>query len=395
MISTHPTLSTSTNAPCSNIGSRSRFGILQVIVSVVGAMALLAVSLVPVSANHDVGPEEVYFPETGQYLTYNFLDFWRHEGGIPIFGYPVTGAFDEDGRIVQYFERAVFEWYPDNPQGWQVLLRHLGVDAAGERSGERPFQPIEHGETAGAHRFFPETGHYVSHGFRDFWEANGNLNVFGYPLSEEFTEDGMTVQYFERAVFEWHPDNPQGWRVQLRHLGITEANSLGVDRSPQPHDESIPIYDRGLWSSLDPEPTVMDPLEGRVPYAAAPSDQAQWIEVELSTQRLRAWEYDTLVFEALVSTGLPDTPTIPGTFQTFWHLPAHDMTGGRAGTADYYYLPDVPWVMYYQEGGYAIHGTYWHNNFGTPMSHGCVNMTISDAEWLYSWAYVGITVWIH
>ena len=59
-----------------------------------------------------------------------------------------------------------------------------------------------------------------------------------------------------------------------------------------------------------------------------------------------------------------------------------------------YYLPDVPYVMYFYKD-YGIHGTYWHNNFGTPMSHGCVNLTIPDSEWLFNWAYVGMTVKVH
>jgi lipoprotein-anchoring transpeptidase ErfK/SrfK len=71
------------------------------------------------------------------------------------------------------------------------------------------------------------------------------------------------------------------------------------------------------------------------------------------------------------------------------------MTGGLAGSADYYYLPDVPHVMYFYTGGYAIHGTYWHSNFGYPMSHGCVNLSESAAAWVYNWSPVGTPIWIH
>jgi lipoprotein-anchoring transpeptidase ErfK/SrfK len=100
--------------------------------------------------------------------------------------------------------------------------------------------------------------------------------------------------------------------------------------------------------------------------------------VDLTQQRLTAYQGNTPVFEATVSTGLPNTPTVVGQFRIYWKLTAADMTGPG------YYLPDVPYTMYFH-GGYALHGTYWHSNFGQPMSHGCVNLRTEDAEWLFDW----------
>lgn len=109
------------------------------------------------------------------------------------------------------------------------------------------------------------------------------------------------------------------------------------------------------------------------------------IVVELDQQVVKAYEDGRLVRMVAVSTGLPDTPTVQGEFSIYRKLPAQTMRGPN------YYLPDVPWVMYFYQG-YGLHGTYWHNNFGQPMSHGCVNLPTAEAEWFYQWAEVGTPV---
>ena len=114
----------------------------------------------------------------------------------------------------------------------------------------------------------------------------------------------------------------------------------------------------------------------------------RWIDVNLSTQRLYAYEGDVMVNAFVVSTGVWSTPTVTGKYKIYVKYLSTTMTGPG------YYLPNVPYTMYFYKG-YGIHGTYWHNNFGTPMSHGCVNLSIPDAEWLYYWASVGTVVNIH
>ena len=104
----------------------------------------------------------------------------------------------------------------------------------------------------------------------------------------------------------------------------------------------------------------------------------KWISVSLADQKLIAFEGDTPVFEAMVSTGLPRTPTVIGSFRIYNKLVSTTMSG-----ADYY-LPNVLYTQYYYKG-FALHGTYWHDNFGQPMSHGCINMRNEDAEWLFAW----------
>ncbi len=104
----------------------------------------------------------------------------------------------------------------------------------------------------------------------------------------------------------------------------------------------------------------------------------KWIDVDLTKQQLTAYEGNAPVYQALVSTGLPGTPTVIGQFRIYWKLVATDMAGPG------YYLPAVPYTMYFLRG-YSLHGTYWHHNFGQPMSHGCVNLRTEDAKWLFDW----------
>lgn len=116
-----------------------------------------------------------------------------------------------------------------------------------------------------------------------------------------------------------------------------------------------------------------------------PTGEEKWIEIDLSEQKLRAWEGARQVFEYLISSGKSSTPTPEGEYRIWVKLRYTKMEGGSRARGDYYYLPNVPWVMYFYKG-YGIHGAYWHMKFGTPVSHGCVNMQINDAGNLFNWA---------
>ena len=147
-----------------------------------------------------------------------------------------------------------------------------------------------------------------------------------------------------------------------------------------------------------PAPTfTMTPHSGRKnkaarayapPNIARPSlvgENENWILVDLSQQRTYAYTGDTLMNTFVVSTGTWQTPTVTGTFRIYVKYRFTTMTGPG------YNLPNVPYTMYFYKG-YGLHGTYWHNNFGVPMSHGCVNLRTDEAAWLYSFAAVGTVV---
>ena len=135
-----------------------------------------------------------------------------------------------------------------------------------------------------------------------------------------------------------------------------------------------------------PQPAPVEPVPA-VAAAAIPEGR-KWIEVNLTNQTLTAWQGDAAVLHTNISSGTSATPTVTGRFSVGWKLDSQRMTGPG------YDLPGVPWVMYFY-GAYAIHGAYWHNNFGTPMSHGCVNMRPGEAGILYEWAPEGTEVYVH
>lgn len=116
--------------------------------------------------------------------------------------------------------------------------------------------------------------------------------------------------------------------------------------------------------------------------------EQRWIQIDLSKQRLVAWEGSKPVYAVVVSTGKGSTPTRIGTFAIKSKHRSARMRG-----ADYD-VPNVPYTMYYH-GGYAIHGAYWHRRFGTPISHGCINVAVNHSKWLFNWAAVGTPVVVH
>jgi spore germination protein len=176
-----------------------------------------------------------YVRETGHSLQGAFLNYWNTHGGAAIFGYPLTEEFVEvsaiDGRAytVQYFERNRFEYHPEaRGTAYEVQLGLLGVQVLQNRFFPVPPSHIASADTI----FFAQTGHLLGGGFRTYWLSHGGLPLFGYPLTEEFTErnsdDGnyYTVQYFERARFEWHPEL-RGTPFEFQ-LGLLGKRALAV-----------------------------------------------------------------------------------------------------------------------------------------------------------------------
>jgi len=154
-----------------------------------------------------------------------------------------------------------------------------------------------------------------------------------------------------------------------------------------PTPTPTPTFTPTPTPTFTPTPTsTPTPRPTRVPADKSKSDK--WIEIDLSEQRLYAYEGQKKVFEARVSTGVRRYPTVTGRFKIYVKYRSTRMRGPG------YDLANVPWTMYFYRS-YGIHGAYWHNNFGRPMSHGCVNMRVSEAKALFNWAPKGTLVVVH
>jgi hypothetical protein len=178
-----------------------------------------------------------------------FASYWRNNGDLKRFGYPLTEPFNEtsvvDGNtyLTQYFERARFEWHPEFAgTEYEVLLGLLGVERTLHRVTERPFQPVLPFPDTDEVIYVPETGHTMSYRFLQYWRDNGGLPIFGYPISEKFEEISQTdgeihlVQYFERNRFEYHPQFPEPEKqILLGHL----AREILIDRDWLPGAEPV------------------------------------------------------------------------------------------------------------------------------------------------------------
>jgi hypothetical protein len=182
------------------------------------AFLLLAgsLSLQPTAAQSS---RELYFPETGHKVTGEFLDaYLAAENPLLLYGYPITEAFMDPvmGRMVQYFQRTRFELHPEMPLELRVKRTPLGAYTYEPAKAKVLPNPSE---KSNACKYFPETGFPVCYAFLDFFEANGGVAQFGYPISNFEFHDDRIVQYFQLARMEWHPEFPAGQTVTLTDLG--------------------------------------------------------------------------------------------------------------------------------------------------------------------------------
>jgi hypothetical protein len=192
----------------------------------------------------------VYFPETGHTLAFGFKRFWEANGGLAVFGYPLTEEFGVNdlaaGRVAtaQVFERQRFEHHPELAgTPYEISLGRLGAEDA-ERRGllaTAAFQPLPRPATRPDCPALAGAAHSLCDDFRDYWSRYGldlgdpgltareSLALFGYPISEAFVDPttGLITQYFERAIFERHPGNPPGERVLLRRPGAEALARIG------------------------------------------------------------------------------------------------------------------------------------------------------------------------
>ncbi len=189
--------------------------------SLIFAFCLLAINLTFAQAQSQ-GTQ--YFSETGHNVQGDFLKFYNAASDpATLYGYPITEQFtDKDGLLVQYFQRARFEYHPDLPDGQRVELTDLGRKMYAPGIQLNMFSPF-------ACRLYTQTNYSICFAFLDFFDKYGGVAQFGYPISPFEYDNGVIVQYFEKARFEWQPSQPEGQRVILTDLGRLYFDKLGDD----------------------------------------------------------------------------------------------------------------------------------------------------------------------
>ncbi len=255
------------------------------VVALTGLSLLVAWGLSgpPVQAQ---GESSRYFPETGHTVKGNFLQYWQSHGGLAQQGYPLSEVFTEvsdlDGKAyeVQYFERAVFERHQEKQPPFDVLLSQLGTFRYRAKYGETG-APAQQPNTQNS-QTFAETGHSVGGGFLSYWKEHGGLAQQGYPISDEFSEvsdlDGKTytVQYFERAVFEMHPEKQPPYNVLLSQLGTFQLKQKYPQGTPggegQPQPTPQPTTTPQPTRSAPPPPPAATPTQKVGTNCKPPSD---------------------------------------------------------------------------------------------------------------------------
>lgn len=205
------------------------------------AILLIALLVAYIPTTH--GQETSHtFPETGKTVRGRFLQYWQEGGGLAQFGYPISSEIGEksptNGRVytVQYFERALFEYHPENQPPTDVLLALLGSFTYQQKYPNGA--PGQTPHTSGNSKVFSETGKRIGGTFLAYWNSHGSLAQQGLPISDEFQEksalDGKIyiVQYFERAVFELHSENPASSNVLLTQLGTVRYQQIYATGPP-------------------------------------------------------------------------------------------------------------------------------------------------------------------
>lgn len=258
---------------------------------------------------------------------------------------------------------------------------------------------------------------------QNFQQVNGAVSIYNAP-NGSVLRTRPEGQFFVSVISEvdgWTQINPGEWipsaqltPAPLSYLrGVLLNNeaemsaSVGIlHHSVYARSQPGEAYDEGhiLWEYMPVE--VRDTAEvGGIEYVNIEKNlwvtgeyvrhihpverpdgiaSARWVGVDLTQQVLIAYDGDTPVFATLVSTGLEDSPTEAGIHDTYLRFAERAMSRSHPSQPAFYLMEDVPYTFYFN-GDQALHGAYWHNHFGTQQSHGCVNMSLTDAAWLYNW----------
>ncbi len=356
----------------------------------------------------------VFVPETGHSISGTMLDYWRANGASSVYGNPISEVFvAPNSYYSQAFERGIFQFNPDwtltdnptvrlMPTSRPALRERVSSTRSdGRRSsadrrlpawtpGSQQETRIDEVANTGG-RFSESTGFSIAGEFATWYDSHEGPFYLGAPISEPHRERGVIVQYFENSMLI-----AQEGDVRPGSLLQDRAGLFGFDPTPI-QQGTMPEFSESLF------------LENRNPYGvdAAIIPGRKRIEVSLEEQTLTAYQGDRIVLQTAVSTGVDPNDTEVGAFRVRIKYVEKDMAGvtdGRGAVTavgddatggDQYFVEDVPHVMFINYDAEALHGAYWHDSFGQRMSHGCINLPLDVAAYLYDWAPLGTAVTVY
>lgn len=357
---------------------------------------------------------QVYVPKTGHSVFGTMLDYWRANGAASVYGNPTSEVFvASNGLYSQAFERGIFQFNPDwtltdNPtvrlmpaSRLQLHDRASSTRADGRRSsaerrlsawtpGSQQQSRLDEVANRGG-RFSELSGFSIAGEFAQWYDSHEGIFYVGEPISEPHRQRGTTVQYFENSVLIAYDEG-----VRPAALPLDRAELFGFETTPI-EQGTMPEFSEDLF------------LQNRNPYGVNASEVPgrKRIEVSLDEQVLTAYQGERIILRSPVSTGVDPNDTEVGEFRVRIKYVKKDMAGvtdGRGAVTAVgedakggvqYFVEDVPHVMFINYQAEALHGAYWHDSFGQPMSHGCINLPLDVAAYLYDWAPLGTAVTVY
>jgi len=216
-------------------------------------------------------------------------------------------------------------------------------------------------------------------------------------IEHDIPEDGLLTEVSVPYTQSMRYTKYDGWQPLYRLYHESVHWVIGLDEGPDGKEwykiedeaDSHYIYHVPAQHLRVIQPEELTPISPDVP------PEKKRIEVSISQQTLTAFEYNEIVLQTKIASGIPQadpppgqvsTDTPPGSYNIQVKMPSKHMGDGYlTSDIEAYELPGVPWVSFFAPHGVALHGTYWHTNYGITMSHGCVNMRTEEAKWIYRW----------
>jgi hypothetical protein len=360
-----------------NVGRRSRLLLVFACLVLAGTAALVPSRI----GNHVASADSVllasggqlYFTNTGQRTSGPFVAYWYNHKDI---GDPVGPVVQVGDHWAQWFQYARLESDStpfEQATSDNVHRAPIGQEYANQIGYSNQIDAFQPRSTPVGERFFPDTGHSISHGFKTFYETRPGIpEQMGPPISEEFSVGETVYQFFQFGALSWSAATS----TDVLPLGTLDAGLNGRLGTPEPRPETS--------ASLDPSNLL---------EIAAMLPGERWLEVDLSDFQITAWVGDVPVFKSIVVTGAPNSPTPTGTFSIWLKNDVQTLNGVRWDGTEYH-EKDVPWVMYFYQD-YAVHSSTWREEFGISDSPGCVIPPMAASEALYKFADYGTRVEVH